>query len=60
MLKEGQRQRSDPHWHFAFDYLNTGALGKIRQVKARADVNNGRGFDVVTDSTTPSGVDCNR
>jgi len=60
VVQVGQWQRSDPHWHSAFDYLNTGALGKIRQVKAWADVNYGRGFDVVADRAAPSGVDYDR
>lgn len=60
VVQVGQWQRSDPHWHSAFDYLNTGALGKIRQVKAWADVNYGRGFDVVPDAEPPQGVDYDR
>ena len=60
VVQVGQWQRSDPHWHSAFDYLNTGALGKIRQVKAWADVNYGRGFEVVPDSQPPVGVDYER
>lgn len=60
VVQVGQWQRSDPHWHSAFDYLNTGALGNIRQVKAWADVNYGRGFEVVPDSDPPEGVDYDR
>jgi predicted dehydrogenase len=60
IVQVGQWQRSDPHWKSALDYLGTGALGKIRQAKAWADVNYGRGFDVVPDSEAPEGVDYNR
>jgi len=60
VVQVGQWQRSDPHWHSAFEYLNSGVLGKIRQVKAWANVNYGRGFDVVADSEAPPGVDYNR
>lgn len=60
VVQVGQWQRSDPHWHSAFEYLDTGALGNIRQVKAWANVNYGRGFDVVEDSEPPEGVDYNR
>lgn len=60
VVQVGQWQRSDPHWHSAFEYLDTGALGSIRQVKAWANVNYGRGFDVVEDSEPPMGVDYNR
>lgn len=60
VVQVGQWQRSDPHWQSAFAYLDTGALGKIRQVKAWADVNYGRGFDVVPDTQAPQGVDYDR
>ncbi|AWW00982.1 Gfo/Idh/MocA family protein [Arcticibacterium luteifluviistationis] len=60
VVQVGQWQRSDPHWDSAFAYLKTGALGKVRQVKAWADVSYGRGFDVVPDSTPPAGVDYDR
>ncbi len=60
VVQVGQWQRSDPHWHSAFEYLNSGKLGKIRQVKAWADVNYGRGFDIVPDSNAPKGVDYDR
>lgn len=60
VVQVGQWQRSDPHWISALEYLNTGALGKIRQVKAWADVNYGSGFDVVPDTEPPIGVDYDR
>ncbi len=60
VVQVGQWQRSDPHWHSAFEYLDTGALGNIRQVKAWANVNYGRGFDVVEESEPPMGVDYDR
>ncbi len=60
IVQVGQWQRSDPHWNSAFEYLNAGALGKIRQVKAWANVNYGRGFDVAPDSEAPQGVDYDR
>lgn len=60
VVQVGQWQRSDPHWHSAFEYLDTGKLGNIRQVKAWANVNYGRGFDVVADAEAPEGVDYDR
>ncbi len=60
VVQVGQWQRSDPHWRDALDYLKSGVLGRIRQVKAWADVNYGRGFDPVPDSDPPQGVDYNR
>ncbi len=60
VVQVGQWQRSDPHWISALEYLGTGTLGKIRQVKAWADVNYGRGFEVVPDTKPPEGVDYNR
>lgn len=60
VVQVGQWQRSDPHWIEALAYLKTGVLGRIRQVKAWANVNYGKGFDVVPDSTPPPGVDYDR
>ena len=60
VVQVGQWQRSDPHWISALEYLRQGQLGKIRQVKAWADVNYGRGFEVVPDSDPPEGVDYDR
>ena len=60
VVQVGQWQRSDPHWIAALEYLNSGALGRIRQVKAWATVNYGRGFDVVPDTEPPMGVDYDR
>ncbi len=60
VVQVGQWQRSDPHWASALEYLNNGNLGNIRQVKAWADVNYGRGFDVVPDTEAPVGVDYDR
>ncbi len=60
VVQVGQWQRSDPHWISALAYLHSGALVNIRQVKAWADVNYGRGFDKVPDSEAPLGVDYDR
>ena len=60
VVQVGQWQRSDPHWISALDYLRTGALGRIRQVKAWATVNYGKGFDLLPDSHPPEGVDYDR
>ncbi|MEP7322058.1 MAG: Gfo/Idh/MocA family oxidoreductase [Saprospiraceae bacterium] len=56
VVQVGQWQRSDAHWISALAYLNTGKLGKIRQVKAWADVNYGKGFDPKPDAEAPKGV----
>lgn len=60
VVQVGQWQRSDRHWKDALKELNSGSLGKIRQVKAWADVNYGRGFNVVPDSEPPKSVDYDR
>ncbi len=60
IVQVGQWQRSDPHWIAALEYLHSGTLGKIRQVKAWADVNYGRGFDKLPDTAAPVGVDYDR
>ncbi|MFN8357410.1 MAG: Gfo/Idh/MocA family oxidoreductase [Spirosomataceae bacterium] len=60
IVQVGQWQRSDWHWQDALKELHSGSIGKIRQVKAWADVNYGRNFDVVPDSTPPQGVDYDR
>lgn len=57
VVQVGQWQRSDAHWISALAYLDTGKLGKIRQVKAWADVNYGRDFNIKPDTDTPKGVD---
>ncbi|MEO5582783.1 MAG: Gfo/Idh/MocA family oxidoreductase, partial [Saprospiraceae bacterium] len=53
VVQVGQWQRSDAHWISALAYLNSGKLGKTRQVKAWADVNYGKGFDPKRDTETP-------
>lgn len=60
VLQVGQWQRSDRHWKDALKELSTGSIGKVRQVKAWADVNYGRDFNVVPDSEAPKGVDYDR
>ncbi|GGD58232.1 Gfo/Idh/MocA family protein [Muriicola marianensis] len=60
VVQVGQWQRSDPHWISALDYLKSGQLGRIRQVKAWATVNYGKGFEVVPDGEPPEGVDYDR
>ncbi|NER10874.1 Predicted dehydrogenase [Muriicola jejuensis] len=60
VVQVGQWQRSDPHWIEALAYLKTGVLGRVRQVKAWANVNYGKGFEVVPDSDPPEGVDYDR
>ncbi|QBA64529.1 Gfo/Idh/MocA family protein [Muriicola soli] len=60
VVQVGQWQRSDPHWIEALTYLKSGVLGRIRQAKAWATVNYGKGFDVVPDGPVPPGVDYDR
>ncbi len=60
VVQVGQWQRSDPHWISALEYLKTGQLGRIRQVKAWATVNYGKGFEVLPDGEPPEGVDYDR
>ncbi len=60
VVQVGQWQRSDRHWADALKELKSGTIGKIRQVKAWADVNYGRNFHVVPDTPAPAGVDYDR
>lgn len=60
VVQVGQWQRSDRHWSDALKELKSGTIGKVRQVKAWADVNYGRNFDVLPDTDAPKGVDYDR
>lgn len=57
IVQVGQWQRSDKHWISALEYLQSGALGRIRSTRSWACVNYGRNFPVKPDAAVPAGVD---
>ena len=60
IVQVGQQQRSGAHWKRAIDFVKSGKLGTIRQVKFWANFNYGAGNIVVPDSDPPEGVDYGR
>jgi predicted dehydrogenase len=60
LVQVGQQQRSGAHWKTAIDFVKSGKLGTIRQVKFWANFNYGAGNRRVPDSDPPEGVDYDR
>ena len=60
LVQVGQQQRSGAHWKSAMDFVRSGKLGTIRQVKYWANFNYGAGNRPVPDSNPPEGVDYDR
>ncbi len=60
LVQVGQQQRSGEHWKSAIDFVRSGKLGTIRQVKYWANFNYGSGNMPVPDSDPPPGVDYDR
>lgn len=60
LVQVGQQQRSGSHWKTAIDFVKSGKLGTIRQVKFWANFNYGAGNLAVPDSDPPEGVDYDR
>lgn len=60
LVQVGQQQRSGTHWKSAIDFVRSGRLGTIRQVKFWANFNYGAGNPPVPDSEPPAGVDYDR
>jgi predicted dehydrogenase len=60
LVQVGQQQRSGGHWHTAIDFVKSGKLGTIRQVKFWGNFNYGAGNMPVPDSDPPEGVDYDR
>lgn len=58
-VQVGQQQRSGIHWKAAIDLVQSGKLGKIRQVKYWANFMYGAGQVPVPDGPAPEGVDYN-
>jgi predicted dehydrogenase len=59
-VQVGQQQRSGAHWKTAIDFVKSGQLGTIRQVKFWGNFNYGAGNMPVPDSAVPEGVDYDR
>ena len=57
VVQMGTQQRSTPHYKEAFDYVQSGALGKIRVVRTWAYQDWMGDIDKVPDSDPPAGVD---
>ena len=60
IVQVGQQQRSGAHWKSAIDFVRSGKLGTIREVKYWANFNYGSGNMPVPDSDPPAGVDYDR
>ncbi len=60
LVQVGQQQRSGAHWKTAIDFVKSGKLGTIRQVKVWGNFNYGAGNMPVPDSDVPEGVDYDR
>lgn len=60
LVQVGQQQRSGDHWKSAIEFVQSGKLGIIRQVKFWANFNYGAGNMPVPDSDPPVGVDYDR
>ena len=57
VVQVGQWQRSDPHWIDAVDFLRSGKLGKIRQVRVYSYQGWNTSIPVLPDEPVPQGVD---
>jgi predicted dehydrogenase len=60
LVQVGQQQRSGAHWKSAIEFVKSGKLGTIRQVKFWGNFNYGAGNMPVPDSEVPEGVDYDR
>jgi len=60
LVQVGQQQRSGMHWKSAIDFVKSGKLGTIRQVKFWGNFNYGEGNMPVPDSAVPEGVNYER
>jgi predicted dehydrogenase len=60
IVQVGQQQRSGGHWMSAMEFIRSGKLGTIRQVKFWANFNYGAGNMPVPDTGVPEGVDYER
>jgi predicted dehydrogenase len=60
LVQVGQQQRSGAHWKTAIEFVKSGRLGTIRQVKFWGNFNYGAGNMPVPDSDPPEGVDYDR
>ena len=57
IVQVGQWQRSDPHWDEAAAYVQSGALGRVRNVKVWAYQTSKYTLPIVPNSAPPKGVD---
>jgi predicted dehydrogenase len=60
LVQVGQQQRSGAHWLSAMEFVKSGKLGTIREVKFWGNFNYGSGNMPVPDSDPPEGVDYDR
>jgi predicted dehydrogenase len=60
LVQVGQQQRSGTHWKRAIEFVKSGKLGTVRQVKFWGNFNYGAGNLPVPDADPPDGVDYNR
>ncbi|MFO7934830.1 MAG: Gfo/Idh/MocA family oxidoreductase [Bacteroidales bacterium] len=60
IVQIGQQQRSGAHWKSVIEFVRSGKMGTIRQVKYWANFNYGAGNMPAPDSEPPPGVDYDR
>jgi predicted dehydrogenase len=60
LVQVGQQQRSGAHWKSAIEFVKSGKLGTIRQVKFWGNFNYGAGNMPVPDSDPPPSVNYDR
>jgi len=59
VVQVGQQQRSGQHWNDAKDYVQSGKLGRISNVKAFLNYGNSSELKKISDGQVPDGVNYN-
>jgi predicted dehydrogenase len=57
VVQVGQQQRSGPHWKEVVDFVRSGKLGTIRQVRVWGHYDYGKGLERIPDGVAPAGFD---
>ncbi len=57
VVQVGQQQRSGPHWKEVVDFVQSGQLGAIRQVRVWGHYDYGKGLERIPNGTAPAGLD---
>jgi predicted dehydrogenase len=57
IVQVGQQQRSEPHWNDARDFIQSGKMGRISNIKAFLNYGDRQELPKVADGPIPEGVD---